>query len=314
MEALPGGPADYLRSQLLSQGIGNSDMSVDEVNRMVENYVGINPDATMKERYIEYMTNIFVHGDLGTSLWYREPVTDIYAEALPWTIFVMGNALVLTFITAIVLGAIMAYKEGSRFDMAFTTVGILFNAIPYYIMAILLIYFFAVEWTVFPLRGRYPNGMTPEFTYEFIRGTIYHAVLPVASVYLTTTGIIAISMRGNSIRVLGEDYLRVARLRGLPNRTISTRYVGRNAVLPLYTSMMIALGSMFGGSVILEQVFLYRGMGFYLFEAVKSRDYTLVTGGFMIITAAVLIGLLIAEMTYGLIDPRASEGGASEQY
>ncbi|WP_114579003.1 ABC transporter permease [Saliphagus sp. LR7] len=312
MQSLPGGPADYLRTQLLSQGIAEGDMDLQEVNQLVELYIGINPGKSTWEQYVDYMSKFFLEGDMGTSLWYGEPVTEIYAEALPWTIYLMGSSTLLNFAIGIFLGAVMAYKEGSRFDISLTSIGIVLTSIPFYLFAILLLYVFAVQWNLFPLQGRYPSGADPEFTWEFFKGVIHHSVLPILSVVVTSWGLLALTMRGNSIRVLGEDYLRVARLRGLSDNVISIRYVGRNAILPLYTSLMISLGSLIGGSVILEQIFLYRGMGFYLYDATESRDYPLVMGGFILITLTVLIGIYFAELTYGMIDPRASEGGSHD--
>jgi peptide/nickel transport system permease protein len=202
----------------------------------------------------------------------------------------------------------MAYYEGGRFDIATTSIGIVLTSIPFYLFGVIVIFVFAVQLELLPMRGRYPNEMDPGFTIEFVIGVLQHSILPIISIVVTSFGIVAITMRGNSIRVLGEDYLRVARLRGLSDLTLSTRYVGRNAILPLYTHFMIALGSLFGGAVILEELFLYRGMGYYLFRGVNARDYPLVMGGFLIITATVLGGIFIAELTYGIVDPRASRG------
>lgn len=310
MQALPGGPARYLRARLLAKGIGEG-MSVSEVNELVEAYMNVHPQAGLMERYVSYMGSL-IQGDLGTSIWLQKPVSAVYLEAIPWTIFLMGTAIVLSYVIGIALGAFMAYKEGSKFDTSATTFGIVMMSIPFYLLGVLLIYVLAIEHQIFPMSGRYPEGMEPAFSLSFIKGVLYHGILPIGSVTLTWVGLVAIAMRGNSIRVLGEDYIRVARLRGLRDRTISLRYVGRNAVLPLYTRFMIALGTLFGGSVILEELFLYKGMGYYLFLGVNSRDYPLVMGGFIIITLTVLAGIFIAELTYGYVDPRAGRGGLNE--
>src|SRR5699024_8171781 len=124
----------------------------------------------------------------------------------------------------------------------------------------------------------------------------------------------ALSMRGNSIQILGNDYLRVARLRGLSERRIALRYVGRNALLPMYTSIMIAIGSILGGSTILDQIFAYPGIGYYVYQSIGPRDYPLMMGGFLIITIGILIGVYIADLTYGLVDPQASTGGSRESF
>ena len=120
-------------------------------------------------------------------------------------------------------------------------------------------------------------------------------------------------MRGNSIRVLGEDYIRVARLRMLPTERIALRYVARNAVLPIYTNFIIQIAFVLGGSVILEDIFRYPGVGFYFFNAISRRDFPLMMGGFLLISVAVVIAVFIADITYGLIDPRASVGGADNE-
>jgi peptide/nickel transport system permease protein len=121
-------------------------------------------------------------------------------------------------------------------------------------------------------------------------------------------------MRGNSISVLGNDYLRVARMRGLSERRIATNYVAKNAILPMYTGLMISIGFMFGGSIILEEIFRYRGMGYYVFTSIGSRDYPLMMGGFITITVAVVISIFIADLTYGKLDPRVRRGDEREAY
>jgi peptide/nickel transport system permease protein len=304
MQLLPGGPARYLRAQLLAQGIGEGGMSVSEVNRLVEAYLNVNPDQSLINRYLSYMSSL-LQGDLGTSLWLQRSVSSIYLEAIPWTIFLMGTSIVLSYIIGVLLGAFMAYKEGGWFDTSFTSISIVLMSIPFYLFGVIVIYYFAVRNEFFPFSGRYSEGLSPELTIEFIRNALYHGILPITSVVITTFGLVAIAMRGNSISVLGEDYMRVAKLRGLSDRVISVRYVGRNAILPLYTRFMIAMGTLFGGSVILEELFLYKGMGYYLFLGINSRDYPLVMGGFIIITVTVLAGIFVAELTYGYIDPRA---------
>jgi peptide/nickel transport system permease protein len=310
MQALPGGPARYLRARLMAEGVGEG-MSLAEVNRLVEVYLNVNPEAGSWERYVSYMSSL-LQGDLGRSIWLDKPVTDVYLEAIPWTIFLMGSAILLSYGIGVVLGAVMAYKEGSLFDTEFTALSIVMMSIPFYLFGVLIIYLLAVRNGYFPMTGRYPDGMEAELSIAFVRGVLYHGFLPITSVTLSWIGLVAVSMRGNSIRVLGEDYIRVARLRGLSGRTVSLRYVGRNAILPLYTRFMIALGTLFGGSVILEELFLYKGMGYYLFLGVNSRDYPLVMGGFINVTLTVLAGIFIAELTYGYVDPRAGIGGTHE--
>jgi len=115
-------------------------------------------------------------------------------------------------------------------------------------------------------------------------------------------------MRGSTISVLGEDYIGYAKARGIPERRIITRYVGRNAILPLFTSFMLSIGFMFGGSIIIEYIFSYQGIGLILYQAIENRDWFLMLGAFNIIIIAVVIGALLADLLYGFLDPRVRRG------
>jgi peptide/nickel transport system permease protein len=162
-----------------------------------------------------------------------------------------------------------------------------------------------------PTGGKYNPDVAVGPTPEFLASAPYYATLPILSFVVSAVGGIALAMRGNAISVLGEDYLRVADLRGLPERRIALRYVARNAVLPLYTQLMISMGYIFGGSVVLETIFRYPAAGYYMLQAIEARDSPLMMGVFIAITIAVVIGVFVADLTYGFLDPRASAGGES---
>ncbi|WP_114575912.1 ABC transporter permease [Saliphagus sp. LR7] len=295
---MPGNPVDAFVAQ-----VGPQLDNPQEAYEMAEIYMNINPEAPMHVAYWNYMTSMMV-GDMGQSMSQNAPVAQIMAEAIPWTLFVMSWAIFIGFAVGISIGALMAYWEGTKFDVALTGYATVITSIPFYVLALLLLITFAYRLGWFPTSGRRPEGVTAGFNLPFITGIVHHAALPVFSMFVGS-GVASLTMRGNSIRVLGEDYLRVARLRGLPDRTIAVRYIARNAILPMYTGLMIAIGSMFGGAVVLEEIFTYRGMGYYMIQAVRARDYPLMMGAFTIITIAVVIALLVADLTYGKIDPRA---------
>jgi peptide/nickel transport system permease protein len=306
---MPGGPVDYMRAKLRKQ---NPNMPSEQIDQLVQAYVGVKPDEPLYVQYFNYVTNV-LRGDLGESTYYNEPVAQIYAEAIPWTLFVLGTAMLVTFAIAISLGALLAYKEGSRLDSAVSTVAIVMNSIPYYVAALLLIAVFVTKLDMYPLSGRSSLGVTPGFNLPYITDVLRHATLPMLSVIITGFGVQTLAMRSNSIRVLGEDYIRVAQLRMLPTSRIANQYVARNAILPIYTGFIIQIGFIFGGSIILEDIFRYPGVGYYFFNAITARDYPLMMGGFLIISVAVVIAVTIADLTYGLIDPRASAGGDSSE-
>lgn len=308
---MPGGPMDYLRAQL-SANMG-SGRSQEEINSIVEAYVSVNPNDPIHVAYINYVTDL-IQGDFGRSVWYDRPVAEIIAEALPWTVFIMLVSLVFTFAIGIALGASMAYFEGERIDTVGSLISVVFTSIPYYIFALLLLFLLSYQTEFFPTGGLHSNDTTAGLNLEFLLSALHHGTLPIVSLVLTGFGGWALSMRGNAIRVLGEDYLRVAELRGISDYRISMKYVGQNAILPMYTGLLISIGFMFGGAVILEEIFKYPGLGYYILRSVEARDYPLLMGGFIVITLAVLVAILFADLTYGKIDPRAGGGEDRETY
>ncbi|MCU4740793.1 ABC transporter permease [Halobacteria archaeon AArc-m2/3/4] len=310
IRTMPGSPAQQLAADIRQN---QPSLSARQINVMVEQRIGVDPDQPMHEAYMNYMLNL-AQGNLGESVNYQEPVADIILRSLPWTAFVMSVSLLFVFIFGIGLGAIMAYREGSKFDVGSSIIAIFLSSVPYYVAAVVMIYVLALELSLFPLSGRYPRGVEPGFTLEFFTGALHHAVLPAASFIVTTWGGFALGMRGNSIQVLGNDYIRVAKLRGLSDRRIALRYVGRNAILPMWTSFLITVGFMFGASIILEEIFTYRGIGYYMFDSIENRDYPVMMGTFLVITVSVVIAVLVADITYGKLDPRVESGGGDESY
>jgi peptide/nickel transport system permease protein len=298
---MPGGPVDYLTAQFVEQGY-----PLTRAYELANQYTNIVSDAPLHIQYLNYMEDVLLNLDFGNSTWYSLSVWEIIFQAMPWTIFLMSMALLLRFLFGIALGAVMAFYEGGKFDIGATVVSLLANSVPYYIVALLLLLLFAYNTGWFPVSGRYPNGVDVGLNLAFFTGLFYHAILPVASMVISGVGGLAVGMRANAIQTIGEDYIYVARLRGLPDSRISLRYVAHNAVLPMYTGFMISIGSVFGGSVILEEIFRYQGIGFFFFKAVSARDYPLMMGGFIVTTFAVIAGILIADLTYGMIDPRIS--------
>jgi peptide/nickel transport system permease protein len=308
---LPGGPMDYLRAQIMEQG--GSNLSPEAINRRIEAQSGINPDEPVYLQYVDYMVGL-AQGEFGQSVWYGDPVASIIGPAIPWTVFLTASALFIAFTVGVSLGAVMAYKEGSKLDVGSTGVGLVLNSTPGYVVALLLVAYLGYRYQIFPTGGRYNSALDPGFNARFLGSVLYHGAMPIASMAVVGFGGWALSMRGNAIRVLGEDYLRVARLRGLSTRRIALRYVARNAILPMYTGLMIAIGTVFGGAVIIENIFAYPGVGFYLIQAISARDYPLMMGGFILITVAMVIGITIADLTYGWLDPRAKGGASRESY
>lgn len=313
--SMPGDLVDRVVSRIAQQ----SSVNPDTVRASIEERMMFDPNSSVTDAYVTYMSEL-LSGNLGYSFAVREDVSTVLADSVPWTLLVMSIATLGMFGISLSLGAIMAYREGSWFDLANTIVGILTTSIPYFVAALLLIlwvgYSDAPILDMFPARGNAPpsHRVTPGFTPEYITGILRYATLPALSYIVTGYGLLALSMRGNSIQTLGEDYVRVAELRGLPSRRIALRYVGRNAVLPLYTSLLLAVGFMLGSSVVLEQIFQYEGVGYYMYEAIDMTDVPLMMGTFMVITVCVVIATFVADVTYSLLDPRIKSGDEGEAY
>jgi peptide/nickel transport system permease protein len=191
------------------------------------------------------------------------------------------------------------------------------SAIPGYLQAILIIVFLGVQIKIngkalvpiAQMRGAYTPGTEIGFTWAFIKDVLFHAALPITTYVLTTVGGWTLSMKSNTINTLGEDYVTVARARGLSDGRIATAYVGRNALLPLVSGLAISIGFAIGGSTLIETYYVYPGVGGRLGSAVTNRDYPVMQGVFLMITFVVIFSNLFADLFYSLLDPRIRVGG-----
>ena len=312
-------------SQCVKSG-GYCDL--EQIRRNVEAIVSIDPDQPIPFAYVDFMRDMILYQDLGRSIMYNEPVFDLLANALPWSIFISLFGLSLGWVFNILWGAALAYKEGTTFDKMGTVFSLVGNSIPYYVAAIVALAYFGFTLHWFPTGGRYPSelfiavpvvgvvinesAVTPGFNLPFIVGSIWAAALPIFTGFVL--GISGLRMRGNSIRVMESDYIRVARLRGLSQTRIAQRYVARNAILPIYTSFMVGIAGIFSSSIITERIFTYPAVGWYTYNALVNRDYPLLMGAFLVFTGVTIVGIVVADLTYGLIDPRLSQGGEGETY
>ncbi len=305
---MPSNPVEvYINELILNYGLPYA-----EARDQAASLFALDLDAPLWKQYLDYMVNL-VHGNLGTSL--RSPgttVTSIIVTFLPWTIFSVGLGLVISFTVGVALGMIMAYKRDAFWEPILSGVASTLSAIPNYIIGIVLLVYLGVYWGLVPIhqmRGSRSPGIEPGFTLVFIKDVLFHAALPIATYVLATIGGWMLSMKSSTLSTLGEDYVTVARARGLPERRITTAYVGRNAMLPLVTQLLISIGFIVGGSILIESIFVYQGIGLRLLEALNNRDYPLMQGIFLIITISVVVSNLLADFVYGWLDPRVRVSG-----
>jgi len=313
---MPFGPVEILRNQLLQEcarGGGCTEAELERIDAKVRLYTNINPDEPIYVNYYQYMRDVFLYLDFGQSVRLNEPVFKLLFERMPWSIYLSFYGLVIGKTVSLALGALMANKEGSRFDTGLTVYTIFNQSVPYYIWAILtiLLFGFALGW--FPTKGKFGPNVSPGFNLPFMVSLLHHSALPILSLGLASfTG--SLGFRGNCIREKAKEYIRVARLRGVTENRIALRYVGRNALLPIYTNFMLGLSALFGSSVIVETIFNYQAVGLLTFRALENRDYPLLMGAFIFYTVVTLIGIFIADLTYDIIDPRVQGGGERETY
>jgi peptide/nickel transport system permease protein len=312
--ALPGGPAQAMERRLIEQAQERGQpVRMRNIHRQVELYTGVDPGKPIWEAYYEYVRDIVLYQNFGYSIYKDQPVFTYLFAKMPWSVFLSVYGLALGRTSSLLLGATAAYKEGSRFDGGLTVFTIANRGVPYYFVAIffLVIFGFVLGW--FPTAGRTTQGTVPGLNYPYMAGVIHHASLPILTSFVAGFGG-ALAYRGNCIREMGESYIKLGHLRGISAGRIAIRYIGRNAILPVYTGLVMGIASVFGSSIIIETIFTYPAMGYATFGALTNRDYPLLMGALIFFTLITILGVLIADLTYGLIDPRVKSGGDRESY
>lgn len=300
---LPGNPVEtYINTQ-----IGQYGMSYADAAQQAAGLFSFNPNEPLAQQYGEYLVAL-AHGDLGRPLLSQgTTVGELIKSYLPWTLFSVGVGLLISFTLGIGLGMLIAYRREGVVDHVLTAVGSLLHSVPNYLLAIMIVVFLGVQLGWLPItnmRGAYSPGVQPALSIDFVKDALYHASLPIATYVLSTVGSWMLIMKSSTLATLDEDYVTAARARGLRDRRIATAYVGRNAVLPLFTQVAIAAGFVVGGSLLIEPLFQYQGIGWILKNSVNQRDYPVMQGIFLVITASVVLANLLADLLYGRLDPR----------
>jgi peptide/nickel transport system permease protein len=309
IRALPGNPVDVWIQDM--QGTG---LTADQARSQATRLLKIDLDRPLWNQYLDYMRNL-AHGDLGNSVILAPgtPVKDMLGDRLAWTLFSVGFALIVGFLIGIYLGSLAAYRRGTWLDRVITNVSALMDAIPAVLLGIALTFYVGVVWKLVPiqsLRGAYSPDVHPGFNADFIVSALRHVIMPATVYVLTSIGGWALAMRSSALSVLSDDYVTQARARGLSERTIRVSFVQRNARLPLVTGFAISMGFVVSGSVLVEEIFVYPGVGQLLADALAKRDYTVMQGVVIATTVTVLLATAIADTLYGWLDPRTR----AEQY
>ncbi len=267
---------------------------------------GLDSTKSLWQQYIDYWGLLF-HGDLGRSFSRGlAPVTDIIASALPWTVGLVGLATVFSFIIGTSLGALIGWRRGSRAD-AVVPIATFFSTVPYFWMGLIVIAVFSSTLGWFPASHAYGKGSAPEWSLDFILQVVQHGALPAITIVVASLGGWVLGMRNMMMTVLDEDYVTVAQAKGLKPRRVLVNYAARNALLPQLSSFALSLGFIVGGTLVMELVFSYPGVGKLLLDATTAKDYPLMQGLFLVIALAVLLANIMADIAYAILDPRTRQ-------
>ena len=291
--AMPGSPLSFLAGEEVGT------LTTQERERLLRE-VGL--DRPLHEQYVSYLGDL-ARGDLGYSYQRQRPIGEVLVERIPWTLLLTGLALLLSTGLGLVFGAIAAWRRGTRTDFASLAVFIFLESLPGFWLAMILIAVFAVELRLLPTFGA-------RDLYAGLTGIAYwldvarHLVLPVTTLTLITVSATFLTMRASMLAILGSEFVMVARGKGLSERAVVFRHAVPNAILPVATVFLLNLGQAVAGATVIETVFSYPGVGRLMYEAVLARYYPMLQGGFLVITVSVLIGNMIADLAYPILDPR----------
>ena len=273
--------------------------------KSVDILFGVNTSEGLPGQYWHYLGQVAT-GNFGTSLaYYPNSVSSEIGSAIWWTLGLVGVTTILAFLLGTLLGIVSAWRRGGKLDSIVPPVFVIVSAIPYFWIGMVLVLVFALTLHWFPSEfGYWVSADKPGLSLTFIHDVAVHAVLPGLSLLIATIGTWILTMRNTMITTLAEDYVRMARAKGLPTIKIMFGYAARNAILPNLTGFAMSLGFVVSGAILIEYVFNYPGVGNMLLYAVQGEDYPLMQGLFLLITVAVLVAILIADLLTAFLDPR----------
>lgn len=300
---MPGNPVDIYISQLIIEESMSYTQALDQAAALFQ----LDFSKPVLLQYFEYLGNL-LQGNLGLSFRSKgTPAADIIFKYLPWTLFCVGSGLVFSFVIGLLLGMVAGFKRNSPLDIGISSLAALVGAIPNYLIAIMFIVVMGSVLNILPfakIRGSLSPGVQPEFSLNFVQDVLFHAWVPILIYVLSTVGNWVLLMKSSTTSTLEEDFVTVARARGLKERRILTQYVGRNAMLPLITQLAISIGFVVAGSFAIETLFVYQGVGALLLQSIQARDYPVVQGIVLIITVTVVTANLLVDLLYSRLDPR----------
>ena len=293
---MPGDPI-----QIMFAGAG-SDLSLENLNALKLTFGFI--DAPLWDQYLAYLKSVFT-GDLGRSIrFFPLPVTDLLGRALVWTVGLVGIATLVSFAIGTLLGVMAAWRRGTILDTIVSLTAIFSSSVPAVVVSLITLFVFGYTLGWFPSGYAFDPMLDPAWSWTYISSILYHGTLPMLTLVIVLTGGFAVTMRNNMINLLGDDYIVMGRAKGLSDNRVMLWYAARNALLPTVSALAISVGTVLGGSLVTEVVFNYPGLGNTLYQAILARDYPVIQGQLLIMTAAMLVSNFVVDLSYVLLDPR----------
>jgi peptide/nickel transport system permease protein len=289
---MPGDPIRVL--------IRNPRISTESLDRVREQF-GLN-ESRLVQFWI-YLRDLF-SGDFGTSFNYRQPVLDVVVERIPATVMLIGTATVISIIIGVLLGIVLAWKRGTKIDIAGLSISLILYSMPTFWVAIIMVMIFAVYWQIFPLGGMGMPGVFYTTFWGQFSSNLRHLFLPTITFALILIGEYVLIMRSSLLEVMREDYMLTARAKGVTNSNLLRRHALPNAMLPVVTLIAINLGFIVGGAIQIETVFSWPGLGRLMYSALTNRDYPVLQGLFLLVTITVVGANFCADILYRYLDPR----------
>jgi peptide/nickel transport system permease protein len=291
--AMPGSPLRFLAGE---------DVGMLAPAQVAEVRARYGLDRSLAGQYVTYLRQMAT-GQWGFSYQLGRPVGSVIRERLPWTLLLVGSSLLVATLFGVVVGAAAAWHRGRAFDTAALTGAIVVDALPTFWLGMLLIAVFAVELRWLPIFGA-ASPWGPQAGWPYVADVLRHLVLPAGTLTLATLSGTFLVMRYAMLDALGQDYVRTARAKGVPERRVLLGHAVRNALLPVSTVVFLNLGFLVGGATVIETVFSYPGIGTLLYQAVLNRDYPVLQGAFLMLTLSVVLANVVADAVYPLLDPR----------
>ncbi|EWM17963.1 MULTISPECIES: ABC transporter permease [unclassified Kutzneria] len=298
---MPGDPVQALIAKEQGQ------LSTDAVHSLYVLF-GLDKQQPLWQQYVDYWGQL-LHGDLGLSFtFFPTPVSEVISSSLPWTLILVGVTTVCSFMLGTGLGVLAGWRRGSWVDLVLPVTTFI-SSVPYFWFGLIMIELLAGPNSFFPSSGGYDPGVVPGWDIDFIGSAVQHSLLPALTILISSMSGWILSMRNMMVTVSSEDYITVAHAKGLSDRRVMLSYAARNALLPNVSGFALSLGLIVGGTLLVEIVFSFPGVGFQLFQAVGAKDYPLMQGIFLIITLSVLAANFIADLAYLVLDPRTRKEG-----